>query len=67
MIQTPFKINAELDAIIPKLVKEKFDALKADIKSKGLKMPLLVMPDKTIIDGHNRYKALREYWNERRK
>ena len=60
MIQTPFIVNEELDAIIPKLVKEKFDALKADIKSNGLKMPLMVMPDKTIIDGHNRYKACKE-------
>ena len=34
-----FIINPELDAIIPKLNDEKFAALKADIKSKGLKTP----------------------------
>ena len=60
MIQAPFKINEELDQIIPKLVKEKFEALKADIKSNGLKNPIAVMVDKTIIDGHNRYRALKD-------
>jgi ParB-like chromosome segregation protein Spo0J len=60
MIQTPFKINKELDAIIPKLNPEKFAALKADIKSNGLKHPIEVMADKTVIDGHNRYKACTE-------
>ena len=60
MIQAPFIINPELDAIIPRLVKEKFEALKADIKSNGLKYPLAVMADKTIIDGHNRYRACKE-------
>jgi len=60
MIQAPFKINEELDQIIPRLVKEKFEALKADIKSNGLKNPIAVMVDKTIIDGHNRYRALKD-------
>lgn len=60
MIQAPFKINPELDTIIPKLVEEKFLALKADIKEHGLKVALTVMPDKTIIDGHNRYLACKQ-------
>ena len=49
-----------MDAIIPKLNDEKFAALKADIKSKGLKHPIEVMVDKTIVDGHNRYRACME-------
>ena len=55
-----FIINPELDAIIPKLNDEKFAVLKADIKSKGLKHPIEVMVDKTIVDGHNRYRACME-------
>ena len=60
MIQAPFIINPELDAIIPKLIKEKYEALKADIKSNGLKIPIAVIADKTIVDGHNRYRACKE-------
>jgi len=60
MVAKPFIVNADLDSIIPKLDNEKFAVLKASIKSQGLNVPIDVMTDKTIIDGHNRYRACKE-------
>ena len=54
------KINKILEEIIPELEPEKFEALKASIKEKGLYKPIDIMKDGTIIDGHHRYKACKE-------
>ena len=60
MIQAPFKINPELEAVVPPLTKEKSDSLEASLRSIGQQNPIQVMPDKTIIDGHNRYHLLKK-------
>ena len=51
------KVNAELEAIVPKMTEAEFESLKNSIMEEGLKIPIEVMVDLTIIDGHNRYKA----------
>lgn len=56
----PFIVNPELEKIVPKLSDEKFKELESSIRSFGLRKPIDVMPDKTIIDGHHRYKACKE-------
>ena len=62
------KVNKQLEEIIPKLNDEEFDCLKTSISTKGLQKPIDVayledtefptLP--TIVDGHNRYRALTE-------
>ena len=59
LIGAPFNINPELEALSPKMSKEEYADFVADIKSHGQKQPIEVMPDKTIINGHNRYHALK--------
>ena len=53
-----FKINKELEEIIPKLSPNDFTALKDSIVNNGQLEKIKVMPDGTIIDGHHRYNIL---------
>lgn len=59
------KIDPEFESQFPRMTKEEFEALKKDILDyKGISEPIEVTPDGTIIDGHNRWKALQELGRE---
>ena len=47
----------DVSNIFPMLSDEKFDALKQDIKAYGLKEPIWIHADGSIIDGRNRHRA----------
>jgi hypothetical protein len=59
-----FQISPELQACIPPLRPEEFDALKAKINAEGMTESLVVWvaPDgtRTLLDGHNRYRICSE-------
>jgi ParB-like chromosome segregation protein Spo0J len=42
--------------LLPGLSRGEFEALKADIKANGVKVPIEVDEDGNILDGHNRYR-----------
>ena len=48
-----FKLNIEL-----------INQLKIDIKEKGLLCPLVIHHNKTLLDGHHRYEAIKDYCTE---
>ena len=48
-----FKLNSEL-----------INQLKIDIKEKGLLCPLVIHDNKTLLDGHHRYEAIKDYCTE---
>jgi len=54
------KINPILEKAIPPLSPAKQKALKKSIQKYGQREPIDVMPDGTIIDGHHRYKIVKE-------
>jgi len=54
------KINPILEKAIPPLSPEKQKALKKSIQKYGQRESIDVMPDGTIIDGHHRYKIIKE-------
>jgi hypothetical protein len=51
------KINEELRNLVPKMSEAEFETLKQSIFEEGQKIPIDVMEDGTIIDGHNRFDA----------
>ena len=54
------KINSDVERLTPQMTDVEFQRLKQSIREYGLKIPIEVMPDGTIIDGHHRYKACKE-------
>tara|TARA_R100001509_G_scaffold153005_1_gene113659 strand:+ start:133 stop:453 length:321 start_codon:yes stop_codon:yes gene_type:complete len=48
-----FKLNFEL-----------INQLKSDIAEKGLLCPLVIHIDKTLLDGHHRYEAIKDFCTE---
>jgi len=54
------KVNPEYEALLPKLPKEEYEALKESIRKNGLYNPITVNPDGVILDGHHRYRACQE-------
>jgi AraC-like DNA-binding protein len=54
------KINSDIERLTPQMTDVEFQRLKQSIREYGLKIPIEVMPDGTIIDGHHRYKACKE-------
>lgn len=57
----------KLDKIKPRqfnLNTELITQLKIDIKENGLLCPLVVHSNKTLLDGHHRYEAIKEYCTE---
>ena len=46
--------------IIPEMSSQQFDQLVADIRQNGLREPVLLHPDGSIIDGRHRYRACLE-------
>ena len=57
---TVLKVNADYDAILPKLSNEEYEALKESIKSEGQHYKIVVNSEGTILDGHNRWKICKE-------
>jgi len=53
----PHPFSAEA---FPDLPQEEYSALKNDIKEKGIRQPLEILPDFRIIDGHHRHKIALE-------
>ncbi len=59
-IGAPFNINPELEALSPKMSKEEYADFVADLKTNGQREDIEVMTDKTIVNGHHRYHALKD-------
>jgi len=61
MEEKELKIDPEFQSLFPRMTKEEFAELKEDIMNyKGLREPIEITPDNYIIDGYNRYLALKE-------
>jgi len=54
------QINPEYEALLPKLPKEEYEALKHSIETEGQHYLITVNMDGIILDGHHRYKACLE-------
>jgi len=54
------KIDKEIAGLFEDLSDWEYESLKADIKEKGIKVPLVVSNDGTIVCGHQRYKITQE-------
>lgn len=54
------KVNPEYEALLPKLPRDEYEALKQSIKTEGQYYPIIVNPEGIILDGHHRYKACQE-------
>ena len=57
----------KLDSIKPRqfnLNHELITQLKLDIEENGLLCPLVVHSNKTLLDGHHRYEAIKDYCTE---
>jgi len=57
----------KLNSVKPRqfnLNKELITQLKLDIKENGLLCPLVVHSNKTLLDGHHRYEAIKDYCTE---
>lgn len=54
------KVDPELAALFEGLTGWTYEALKKDIKQNGIKVPLVIAQDGTIVCGHQRYKIANE-------
>ena len=57
----------KLNSVKPRqlnLNNELINQLKIDIKQNGLLCPLVVHSNKTLLDGHHRYEAIKDYCTE---
>ena len=57
----------KLDSIKPRQLNlniELVTQLKIDIKENGLLCPLVIHSNKTLLDGHHRYEAIKDYCTE---
>lgn len=54
------KINPEYEALLPKLSKEEYEALKESIRAEGQHFPIEINNEQVILDGHNRYRICLE-------
>ena len=43
--------------VLPSMPPDQFDALNADIKERGVLVPIAIDEDGHILDGHHRYRA----------
>lgn len=51
------KLKTPFVDLLPPLSSDEFEALKADIKANGVRVPIDVDEDGNILDGHHRYKC----------
>lgn len=60
--QTTFelKVNPRIEDSIVKMSNSEYEAFKKNVSEEGLKKPIEVMADGTIIDGHHRFRACNE-------
>ncbi len=59
--------KVKLNLIKPRQSKLNIDLinqLKIEIKQKGLLCPLVIHTNKTLLDGHHRYEAIKDYCTE---
>jgi ParB-like chromosome segregation protein Spo0J len=56
----PTKIDPEYSALISQIGDDEYRALIESIRDHGLLQPIILNQDRTIIDGHNRYRACQE-------
>ena len=54
------KVNAVYDAILPRLSKAEFEALKLSIQTEGQHFPIVINEEFEILDGHHRYRICQE-------
>ena len=57
---TNLKVNPEYEALWGKLPKPEYEALKDSIREDGLLEKIVVNPDLTILDGHQRHRVLQD-------
>lgn len=53
-------VSQEYEALLPKLPKEEYEALKFSIRNEGLHYPIIVNEKGTILDGHHRWRICQE-------
>ena len=54
------KVHPEYEALLPKLPKEEYEALKLSIQNEGQHHPIIVNEDGIILDGHHRFQICNE-------
>ena len=54
-INIELKINPEYANLVPKLSATEYQELKESIKLNGLWHPIIINPERVILDGHHRY------------
>ena len=54
------KESQEIKSLIPRMSGTEYDELKESIKYKGVKIPIDITPDGTILDGYTRYQICKE-------
>ena len=60
MTELTIYINPEYEALLPKLPKEEYEALKVSVQTEGLHYPIVVNAKGEILDGHNRFRICQE-------
>jgi len=58
--QTNLNISNEYEELLPKLSPKEYKALKLSIKTDGQHLPIIINPQNTILDGHNRFNICQE-------
>ena len=54
------KVSAEYRALVPRPRPEEYAALRDDIARNGIVYPLVLNPERVLLDGHTRYDAAKE-------
>lgn len=55
------KIKEEYRDLIPKPAKDDLERLKEDIRENGIRIPIIINEENTILDGHQRFDIAQEY------
>lgn len=64
LTQQDIHIDTEYKNLVPEPSAQEYDALKASIDKDGQRDPVIVNEEGVVIDGHNRFKILRELGKE---
>jgi N6-adenosine-specific RNA methylase IME4/ParB-like chromosome segregation protein Spo0J len=54
------QINLEYEALVPRVTAEEYQTMKESIKLHGIREPIVINPQKIIIDGHTRFQIAKE-------